>query len=472
MALALPALVCCGDGTTPPDPIVAVVVTPSADSLYVGDSTTFTAAALTESGATLNDRPVAWASSDATAATVSSEGVVRGTGSGTAYIRATIEGLSDSALVEVRPLPVASVGLNPPTDTIGVGWTLQLGATLRDADGGVLTGRTTAWASTSPAVTVSTSGLARGATTGTALVIASSEGVADTTFLEVLSCSGTPTSPWLSSRNRFTVPIGPGRFQRPSSPLAAAGSFRTAASFGVVNPTPVLYGGGLLYGTAAGDLVLAYDLGGSLPTDLADGPVCALPAAATLDHTFADVRPTTGLGPAGLEVRQETYASGLSADSGYVLFRYSFTNTGSSAIAGLYVGFGVDWDLEWGTGALDDVLRWNPASSVTEAAESDSLTMTPIMAMVPIVAAAPVSASGWLNGADPAHAGYFGPLSGGVTLTTVGPGDVRGVTGAGPLTLAPGARVVVYFAVVGGDNRTAFTNALAQARAVAQSLGF
>jgi hypothetical protein len=155
-----------------------------------------------------------------------------------------------------------------------------------------------------------------------------------------------------------------------------------------------------------------------------------------------------------------------------VLLRYTFTNTTSQALSQLYVGFGADWDLGWGNPALDDVLRWNAGLAVAEAVVSDSTTMTPIVAVVPVTASGGAAAAGWLNGADPPREGYFGPLAGGVTLTAVGPGDIRGVTGAGPFTIAPNGRLVVYFALVGGDNRTAFNTAVGRARAAAAALGF
>jgi hypothetical protein len=368
IALTVTAMLSCGDAATAPDPIVSVVVLPGSDSLYVGDSRTFAAVAVTQGGDSLRDRPTTWTSSNEATATVSAAGEVTAAGVGTARIRATIEGHADSAMVVVRPNPVAAVSVNPPSDTIGAGWTLALSATLRDSDGQILTGRAISWTATSAAVNVSTSGLVTGVAPGTALLIASSEGVADTAFLEVMDCAGTPTAPWFGARNRFTVPIGPGLIQRSGSPLAAAGFFRTTTSFGVPNPTPVLYGGGVMYGTASSDLVLAYDFSGALPSDVTDGPVCVLAASGEVDHTFADVRPEPGIGPLGLEVRQETYAWSASADTGYILVRYTFTNIGLEAVSQLYVGFGVDWDPGWGNPATDDVLRWNAGLAVAEAA--------------------------------------------------------------------------------------------------------
>jgi hypothetical protein len=46
----------------------------------------------------------------------------------------------------------ASVTVSPSSASLTVGGTEQLTATARDADGGVLTGRTVSWSSSSPAV--------------------------------------------------------------------------------------------------------------------------------------------------------------------------------------------------------------------------------------------------------------------------------------------------------------------------------
>jgi uncharacterized protein YjdB len=128
-------------------------------------------------GNTLTGRAVSWASSNGAVATVSSTGVVTAVSPGTAIITATSEGKSDQATVTVTPVPVASVTLTPTTATIVGGQTVQLTATVKDAAGNVLTGRTVTW-STSDAFTalVSGSGLVTGVNPGTATITATVEG--------------------------------------------------------------------------------------------------------------------------------------------------------------------------------------------------------------------------------------------------------------------------------------------------------
>ena len=75
------------------------------------------------------------------------------------------------------PAPVASVSVGLNATSVTVGETTQATATLRDAGGAVLTGRTVTWASSAPTVaSVSASGLVTALTAGPATITASSEG--------------------------------------------------------------------------------------------------------------------------------------------------------------------------------------------------------------------------------------------------------------------------------------------------------
>ncbi len=83
-------------------------------------------------------------------------------------------------------VPVATIAVTPAMDTLLVGATTQLTATLRDAGGNVLTGRVLAWASGAPSVAdVSPTGLVTGMTVGSATITASAEGQSGTAALTV-----------------------------------------------------------------------------------------------------------------------------------------------------------------------------------------------------------------------------------------------------------------------------------------------
>lgn len=84
---------------------------------------------------------------------------------------------SDGGTTGPKVEPVASVVVSPPTGSVGIGETLQLTATAKDAKGNVLSGRSFTWSSSQEsAATVNSSGLATGVSEGTATITATCEG--------------------------------------------------------------------------------------------------------------------------------------------------------------------------------------------------------------------------------------------------------------------------------------------------------
>ncbi len=176
---------------SPPDP-ASVVITPGVDTVEVADSVALAAEARDAGGVALPGRPIAWSSLNATVATVSGSGMVRGIALGTAGIVATTPGVGgapvgDTAFVTVVPVPVDSVEVVPATAGMLVGETLPLGTVLRDRTGAILTGRVVTWSSSD--ATVAAVDLATGLVTsnavGTVTITATSEGVAGTAAITV-----------------------------------------------------------------------------------------------------------------------------------------------------------------------------------------------------------------------------------------------------------------------------------------------
>ncbi len=167
-------------------PVASVTVTPATATLFVGATRQFTATTRDSAGGVLTGRVITWTSTAPAVATVSPTGLATGVSAGSASIIATSEGKSDTSVVTVNVVPVASISVTPASATIGVASTQQFTATTRDSAGGVLTGRVITWASTAPAVaTVTATGLARGVAAGTASIIATSEGKSDTAVVTV-----------------------------------------------------------------------------------------------------------------------------------------------------------------------------------------------------------------------------------------------------------------------------------------------
>src|SRR5437667_9914999 len=84
-----------------------------------------------------------------------------------------------------QKVPVASVTVTPTPATISTNATLQLTATLKDANANILTGRTVTWTSSTTSVaTVSSSGLVTGVAVGSARITATSEAKSGTSSIK------------------------------------------------------------------------------------------------------------------------------------------------------------------------------------------------------------------------------------------------------------------------------------------------
>ena len=158
-------------------PVASVTVSPSSDDIVVAQTLQLTATTKDGAGATLTGRAVAWSTSDAAKATVSSTGLVTGVAPGPVTITATSEGRSGTSAVTVKPKPVGAVILSPAQVSIEAGQTRQLTAQVTDDQGNVLSGRPVSYASQNTAIaTVSATGLVTAVAVGATKIDASSEG--------------------------------------------------------------------------------------------------------------------------------------------------------------------------------------------------------------------------------------------------------------------------------------------------------
>jgi uncharacterized protein YjdB len=129
-------------------PVASVAMSLSATTLSVGQTAQATAVTKDSSGNGLTGRVVIWQSTSAAVATVSASGLVTALSTGSSRIRATSEGKSDSTTITVTaasPVPVATVTVTLGASSLSVGQGTQATATLKDATGATLTGRTVTW---------------------------------------------------------------------------------------------------------------------------------------------------------------------------------------------------------------------------------------------------------------------------------------------------------------------------------------
>ena len=97
-----------------------------------------------------------------------------------------LPGVRISFAIVAKPIPVASVSINPVNPTILAGGSLQLTAAPLDSAGGLLANRPTQWASSNPlTVSISANGLISGIAVGTAQMTATVEGKTNTVLVTV-----------------------------------------------------------------------------------------------------------------------------------------------------------------------------------------------------------------------------------------------------------------------------------------------
>jgi uncharacterized protein YjdB len=166
--------------------VMSVRIAPDKADLFVAGSTNLVATPYDSRGAAIVGRTVVWMTNNATVASISQTGHVTGIVPGTAVITAVIDGVTGTAAITVRLVPVARVTVAPATVAIDVGKSATLTAKVMDAAGNVLTGRDVTWTSADTRiVTVDQAGVVRGVRSGTVLVTATSEGKFGTSSVKV-----------------------------------------------------------------------------------------------------------------------------------------------------------------------------------------------------------------------------------------------------------------------------------------------
>jgi uncharacterized protein YjdB len=180
----------CGGDTEPnvPTPVLTTVnVSLSAASLQVGQTATATATGVDQNGAAIAVGTVTWSTGSASIATVNSAGIVTAVAAGQTTVIASAGGKQGQQSITVVA-PVASVTVTPASASLIVGATQQLTATILDAGGATLTGRTITWSTSDAAkATVSAAGLVTALAAGSATITATTEGKSGASTITVLA---------------------------------------------------------------------------------------------------------------------------------------------------------------------------------------------------------------------------------------------------------------------------------------------
>lgn len=189
-------LAACGSDTEPlapplpppPATVARVAVTPDRGALTVGGTLALSAYTISAAGDTLRDRAITWRTDNAAVATITPAGVVVGVASGSVAVWAKSGNAEAAALISVSPRAVSSVTLDASLVEFEEGATRQVVASVRDADGAELPGRTVSWTSSDASVaTVNASGLVSAVRSGVATITASVEGKSSAATVRVSS---------------------------------------------------------------------------------------------------------------------------------------------------------------------------------------------------------------------------------------------------------------------------------------------
>src|SRR5690242_10192223 len=343
-------------------PVATVALSPTAINLQIGQTSQLTVTLKDANGNVLTGRTVTWSSDNGSVATVSGTGLVTAAGVGTATITATSEGKSGTASVTVSSIPVAAVTVSPATASLMVGQTVQLTATLKDANGNILTGRPVTWSSNATGVaTVNSTGLVTAKVAGTATITATSEGRSGTSGITVTSvpvASVTVTPPTAS------VAVG-GSVQLTATPKDANGNplaGRVITWQSSDNTTASVSSSGLVTGVAAGGPVTI-----TATSEGQSGTAAVTVTAASgaqFDHVFIVMEENNDY--ASVTSSSMPYLTGLAAQYGLATQYYANTHPSIGNYFELTGGQIITNDDSYGqTVSSDNVIRHLVAAGKT-----------------------------------------------------------------------------------------------------------
>ena len=167
--------------------LASIAVTPSEITLGSGDTATFTATALDQSGDAMTGIEVAWTSSDEAVGTIGADGAFTAVADGTTTVTATAGNMTGTAAVTVTT-GTSGVVISPATITLGAGESRQFTATVYDLEGNATPGADVTWTSSDEAVgTIDADGLFTAVADGTATITATADNETGTATVTVES---------------------------------------------------------------------------------------------------------------------------------------------------------------------------------------------------------------------------------------------------------------------------------------------
>ena len=164
----------------------------SATLTAIGETVQLSATVKDAKSQTVPGATISWSSNNPFVASISSTGLVTARGNGTVTITATSGGKSTTATITVAQSPNAIVVTPASANLNAIGSTVQLGATVRDANNNIFSGASISWSSNNPFVaSISSTGLVTARGGGTATITATSGGRTATVTITVVQLPNT-----------------------------------------------------------------------------------------------------------------------------------------------------------------------------------------------------------------------------------------------------------------------------------------
>lgn len=206
-ALTVLAVLSCGGDTSAPDPVASLSITPDTGTVAVGSTLALSAQAEDAAGKTLTGRAITFLTSDTSKATVTSAGVVHGTGIGAVTIVATSENVQAQVAITVTvgaPAHFVVVSGAGQSGAAGAAAASPLIAKVTDAGGDPIAGVSVAWTTTAgtlagTSTATDANGLTQrtltfGHTAGAVTVSATAQGISQPATFALTAVPGAPAA--------------------------------------------------------------------------------------------------------------------------------------------------------------------------------------------------------------------------------------------------------------------------------------
>lgn len=184
------------------------------------------------------------------------------------------------------------------------------------------------------------------------------------------------------------------------------------------------------------------------------------PGALTEQESLGSFEDKASNAPMNLRILQETFAKSAAPNDDFILMRYTIENQGTAVLNNFHFGFLFDWDLGTSTANFTE---YDAARTLGYAYDSGTNSVKTYVGMTLINGGGAhyrAIYNDQNHSSNPPWGIYDGytdaekweSLSGGVTITKAGAGDISFTLASGPHAIAAKGKLELVFAILAGDN--------------------